>query len=191
MSSHWTRPFEGNQQWVFMLKASDSPVIPSENAVCVEAKITKDIFRRDHNIRSGSELIFRAVMAPGANYMGGKRSAARARSKDSTGRVHKAYFGRQRLEILSKALCGPAPSGAGSSNANCARVSASDIAFSHARHPALEELHPDPTPAAPKLRNKSHNRSSSGSSRSSRVLEALDTTERRASVFFELALTIS
>ncbi|KAG1804735.1 uncharacterized protein HD556DRAFT_474580 [Suillus plorans] len=33
----------------------------------------------------------------GANYMGGKRNAARARTKDSTGRVQKRHFGQQRL----------------------------------------------------------------------------------------------
>ncbi|KAG2126763.1 hypothetical protein BD769DRAFT_790820 [Suillus cothurnatus] len=32
----------------------------------------------------------------GANYMGGKRNAARARTKDSTGRVQKRHFGQQR-----------------------------------------------------------------------------------------------
>ncbi|KAJ7880993.1 hypothetical protein B0H14DRAFT_2705708, partial [Mycena olivaceomarginata] len=40
-------------------------------------------------------------MAPGANYMGGKRNAARARSKDTTGRAQKNHFTRQRRDILS------------------------------------------------------------------------------------------
>ncbi|KAG0694686.1 hypothetical protein DFH29DRAFT_1083719 [Suillus ampliporus] len=38
----------------------------------------------------------------GANYMGGKRNAARARTKDSTGRLQKRHFGQQRL---AAALC--------------------------------------------------------------------------------------
>ncbi|KAG2348022.1 hypothetical protein BDR05DRAFT_602085 [Suillus weaverae] len=38
----------------------------------------------------------------GANYMGGKRNAARARTKDSIGRVQKRHFGQQRL---AAALC--------------------------------------------------------------------------------------
>ncbi|KAG2756968.1 hypothetical protein P692DRAFT_20713473 [Suillus brevipes Sb2] len=38
----------------------------------------------------------------GANYMGGKRNAARARTKDSTSRVQKRHFGQQRL---AAALC--------------------------------------------------------------------------------------
>ncbi|KAJ7454670.1 hypothetical protein FB451DRAFT_1278904, partial [Mycena latifolia] len=105
-------------------------------------------------------------MAPGANYMGGKRNAARARSKD-TSRVHKTFFSRQRLDILSKGLSGRAPSG-GISTGYGPRVTASDIALSHARHPATypEDQNIIPGP-----------RSSSGSIRSSRVLEALDTTE--------------
>ncbi|KAH7903303.1 hypothetical protein BJ138DRAFT_1131424 [Hygrophoropsis aurantiaca] len=32
----------------------------------------------------------------GANYMGGKRNAAKARTKDKTGRIHKGHFGKQR-----------------------------------------------------------------------------------------------
>ncbi|KAF8841808.1 hypothetical protein BDN67DRAFT_489364 [Paxillus ammoniavirescens] len=38
----------------------------------------------------------------GANYMGGKRNAARARTKDAAGRAQKRHFGRQRL---AAALC--------------------------------------------------------------------------------------
>ncbi|KAJ7163921.1 hypothetical protein C8R43DRAFT_1168728 [Mycena crocata] len=116
-------------------------------------------------------------MAPGANYMGGKRSAAKARSKDTTGRVHKNFFGRQRLDILSKSLSGRATS------AECAsghgpRVSASDIGLSHAKHAIspVVEVYPSRSPPSRRTRSKSHKRSSSGS-RSSRVLEALDTGE--------------
>ncbi|KAJ7075143.1 hypothetical protein B0H15DRAFT_956713 [Mycena belliarum] len=126
-------------------------------------------------------------MAPGANYMGGKRNAARARSKDATGRRQKTFFSRQRLDILSKGLAGRAPSG-GSSSGYGPRVTASDIALSHARHPAT---HPpvaedqntiptavgEPATSIPKIPRNAHKRSSSGSMRSSKVLEALDTTE--------------
>ncbi|KAF9223916.1 hypothetical protein BS17DRAFT_125603 [Gyrodon lividus] len=38
----------------------------------------------------------------GANYMGGKRNATRARTKDAAGRAQKRYFGMQRL---AAALC--------------------------------------------------------------------------------------
>ncbi|KAJ7911457.1 hypothetical protein B0H13DRAFT_2271983 [Mycena leptocephala] len=126
-------------------------------------------------------------MAPGANYMGGKRSAARARSKDTTSRAHKNFFSRQRLEILSNGLSGRAPS-RGSSSGHGPRISASDIGLSHARHlaPRLEDeripVHTPVDVSSPsrrphsKPRNRSHMRSSSGS-RSSKVLEALDTTE--------------
>ncbi|XP_006459041.1 hypothetical protein AGABI2DRAFT_116000 [Agaricus bisporus var. bisporus H97] len=40
----------------------------------------------------------------GANYMGGRRNAAKARSRDKTGRIQKDFFGRRRLNILSKGL---------------------------------------------------------------------------------------
>ncbi|KAJ7760721.1 hypothetical protein DFH07DRAFT_771797 [Mycena maculata] len=118
-------------------------------------------------------------MAPGANYMGGKRNAARTRSKDTTGRVHKTHFGRQRLEILSKGLGGRGTSG-GTPSGYGPRITASDIALSHAKHLEEEEeaniiLATVPTPHR-KLPATSHKRSSSGS-RSSRVLETLDTTE--------------
>ncbi|KAG6916172.1 hypothetical protein DXG01_008145 [Tephrocybe rancida] len=43
---------------------------------------------------------------PGANYMGGKRNAAKARAKDSTGRIQKGYFGRKRLNMLSNGIPG-------------------------------------------------------------------------------------
>ncbi|KAJ6577469.1 hypothetical protein B0H19DRAFT_1120075 [Mycena capillaripes] len=129
-------------------------------------------------------------MAPGANYMGGKRNAARARSKDMTKRTHKNFFSRQRLDILSKGLSGRIPSG-GKPSGLGPRVSASDISLSHARHlaPRHEDqnhipMHspadvssPSRSPPA-KPRNRSHIRSSSGS-RSSKILEALDTTERK------------
>ncbi|KAJ6488114.1 hypothetical protein C8R47DRAFT_1320511 [Mycena vitilis] len=128
-------------------------------------------------------------MAPGANYMGGKRNAARARSKDTTGRVHKNYFGRQRLDILSKGLRGRAPSG-GNTSGHGPRISASNIALSHAKHNALgvkdqptqspdDVSSPPPSRSRPSksgTQNRYRLRSSSGS-RSSKVLEALDTTE--------------
>ncbi|KAJ7183224.1 hypothetical protein C8R46DRAFT_1344105 [Mycena filopes] len=119
----------------------------------------------------------------GANYMGGKRNAARARSKDATGRAHKNFFGRQRLDILSKGLSGRVPSG-GSSSGLGPRITASDIALSHAKHlvPPLDReevvFNSNTTPSVPThLTNPtpSHMGSSSGSR--SRILEALDTTE--------------
>ncbi|KAH8118199.1 hypothetical protein DFH11DRAFT_883990 [Phellopilus nigrolimitatus] len=40
----------------------------------------------------------------GANYMGGRRNAARARTKDVTGRVQKGHFMKQRHQILVRGL---------------------------------------------------------------------------------------
>ncbi|KAI0041200.1 hypothetical protein FA95DRAFT_1683362, partial [Auriscalpium vulgare] len=41
---------------------------------------------------------------PGANYMGGKRNFAKARSRDYNRRVQKSHFGKKRAEVLSKGL---------------------------------------------------------------------------------------
>ncbi|KAI0346544.1 hypothetical protein BDW22DRAFT_1425997 [Trametopsis cervina] len=46
----------------------------------------------------------------GANYMGGRRNAAKARIKDENGRLQKCHFGKQRLSILTKGLGRPAAS---------------------------------------------------------------------------------
>ena len=40
----------------------------------------------------------------GANYTGGRRNAAKARSKDTTGRLQRGHFSKQRLGILTDAL---------------------------------------------------------------------------------------
>lgn len=40
----------------------------------------------------------------GANYMGGRRNAAKARTRDKSGKVQKEFFGRRRLNLLSKGL---------------------------------------------------------------------------------------
>ncbi|KAJ7746335.1 hypothetical protein B0H16DRAFT_1557082 [Mycena metata] len=128
-------------------------------------------------------------MAPGANYMGGKRNAARARSKDATGRAHKNFFSRQRLDILSKGLSGGAPSG-GSTSGLGPRITASDIDLSHAKHLApgssfdredlvSRRVDTESTPSRPThLTEETRSRMrSSSDSRSSKILEALDTTE--------------
>ncbi|KAI9574867.1 hypothetical protein HD554DRAFT_2050621 [Boletus coccyginus] len=49
--------------------------------------------------RFGIEYLTKMV---GANYMGGKRNTARAKSRDAVGRAHRRHFGRQRL---ASALC--------------------------------------------------------------------------------------
>ncbi|KAJ7116493.1 hypothetical protein C8R44DRAFT_983555 [Mycena epipterygia] len=125
-------------------------------------------------------------MAPGANYMGGMlpRRAPKTRLVVLT----KTSSGRQRLEILSKGIgsSSRAPSG-GNLSGYGPRISASDIALSHAKLPAAHLEHPnsilDHPPAhasspsrAPYVKFRNTSRSSSGN-RNSRVLEALDTTE--------------
>ncbi|KAJ7220182.1 hypothetical protein GGX14DRAFT_389551 [Mycena pura] len=131
------------------------------------------------------------TMAPGANYMGGKRrsNAARARSKDTVARAQKHFFTRQRFDVFSKGLSGRSQPG-GRASAHGPRATALDIGLSHARpqpgtRPDVQNNAPHPfdadTPQRMRpecSRERSHTRSSSASgSRSSKVLEALDTTE--------------
>ncbi|KAJ7650795.1 hypothetical protein FB45DRAFT_888812, partial [Roridomyces roridus] len=106
-------------------------------------------------------------MAPGANYMGGKRNAARARSKDTTRRTHKAHFGRQRLDILTNGLLGRNTT----SNAFGPRATASDIELSHAKQSENDSDAFIPGPHRPMKAGQSSEK------RSSRVLEALHTAE--------------
>ncbi|KAJ3556457.1 hypothetical protein NP233_g11975 [Leucocoprinus birnbaumii] len=40
----------------------------------------------------------------GANYMGGRRNAVKARTRDKFGKAQKEFFGRRRLNLLSKGL---------------------------------------------------------------------------------------
>ncbi|KAL1949251.1 hypothetical protein VTO73DRAFT_8132 [Trametes versicolor] len=53
---------------------------------------------------SPAAICLRSTKMPGANYMGGKRNAARARGKDATGKVQRSHFGKKRFEILRTGL---------------------------------------------------------------------------------------
>jgi hypothetical protein len=123
------------------------------------------------------------------------RNAAKARSKDTTGRAQKDFFGRQRLNILSKGLIANSrgldvPAGKRQSEG-----SMFDIGLAHAKcNPLTPEVHqhsfiPSPvyvSPCAPKFKSKSFTHyassSSTGSNRSSssKVLDALDMSERES-----------
>ena len=101
------------------------------------------------------------------------RNAAKARFKDPAARHQKYFFGRQKLNLLSK---GGLPVSPGASHRG------SDIGFSHARHRTTstgqdggEEGHI----ASPDKCFRPLNLSSDESARkSSKVLEALDTSGR-------------
>ena len=143
----------------------------------------------------------------GANYMGGKRyvipnnyrfhglslmswvafrNAAKARSKDATGRVQKVFFGRQRLNALTKGLrtqvsCdSPGQSGLD-------ERARSQIDLAHAKRD-MQMTGSYMVPATPQQRSYTSrqpyakhgtNRSASSTrTRSSKVLAVLDTSER-------------
>ena len=59
---------------------------------------------RNPKIYSIPPITFAVYPMAGANYTGGRRNAAKARSKDTTGRLQRGHFSKQRLGILTDAL---------------------------------------------------------------------------------------
>nr|GAT52447.1 predicted protein [Mycena chlorophos] len=133
-------------------------------------------------------------MAPGANYMGGRRNAARTRSKDTVGRAQKNHFHRQRLDVLSNGLSraqtGRAPS---VTSGYGPKATAEDIGLSHApghgRRQVLSEINEASARSVPrqppsrsastsmKANEKDKDSSPGSKSATSRVLDALDSIE--------------
>ncbi|KAK0470087.1 uncharacterized protein EV420DRAFT_1757707 [Desarmillaria tabescens] len=103
----------------------------------------------------------------GANYMGGKKNAAKIRSRDAAGRQQKRFFGRQRLNLLSKRRSINSPT-----SRNQPQPS---ISLAHAKqNSTLQPQGYIPSPSKPP---KSKRDGPSSASNSSKVLEALDTSE--------------
>ncbi|KAI0806304.1 hypothetical protein BC629DRAFT_1158796 [Irpex lacteus] len=139
----------------------------------------------------------------GANYMGGRRNAVKARVRDTDGKLQKSHFGKQRLNILAKGLGktlniastssrpGPPPGssdrGLEISLAHAKRPSVSIFSFmednSRLSLPAYIEVPSASTKTAKKAsssRTGSSPSSRSSTSRSSKILQELDMTERTA-----------
>ncbi|KAF9468183.1 hypothetical protein BDZ94DRAFT_1318265 [Collybia nuda] len=128
---------------------------------------------------------------PGANYMGGKRNAAKTRSKDTIGRIQKGFFSKRRLDMLSQGLA----RNQGSRNAlrypEIRETELPEIGLAHAKHSRRVSSQQDisrymlsPThfsPRTPSSREASKNinqaSSSTNSTQTSKVIEALDTSE--------------
>ncbi|KAJ3996189.1 hypothetical protein F5050DRAFT_1895223 [Lentinula boryana] len=134
----------------------------------------------------------------GANYMGGKRNAAKARVRDSTGRAQKRYFGAQRLNLAAnrgttgRFGANDLGSTLGSVKTNGPTRSISDIKLAHARQhssntdnqitgyiPAPIRISPCTPNSKMRLSKISEDSSGSGPRRvkRSKVLQALDTCE--------------
>ncbi|KAL6298768.1 hypothetical protein BKA93DRAFT_37077 [Sparassis latifolia] len=132
----------------------------------------------------------------GANYMGGKRNAAKARVKDATGRAQRNHFGKQKLSVLSTGLCKlQGPRGGAASRSS---VGASGITLAHAQRYSLPKASCPPaspvlhafveSPVTPprqydRLRigippfvSSGSTRSGTTRNRKSRILSALDTS---------------
>ncbi|KZT07655.1 uncharacterized protein LAESUDRAFT_758236 [Laetiporus sulphureus 93-53] len=123
----------------------------------------------------------------GANYMGGKRNAARVRAKDATRKAQRTYFGKQKLGILTKGLSKSYDKSARPSGRT--GTSAADISLAHAKRFNPLRAAPSPskfaelshTPMSSKNTSSPHIKSSNSDrslrSTSSRILRALDTSQ--------------
>ncbi|KAI0768090.1 hypothetical protein BD413DRAFT_566680 [Trametes elegans] len=111
---------------------------------------------------------------PGANYMGGKRNAARARIKDATGKVQRDHFGKKRFEILRTGL---SKGNVSAGQVRQSREGLPEISFAHARRDRGGEEHQESpslsTWVSPITSISRRSLFSSASSRSM-VLRALD-----------------
>jgi hypothetical protein len=111
------------------------------------------------------------------------RNAAIARSRDVAGRVQKQFFGRQRFEHLSKNLGHKLQS---SSETASMRQKHAPISLSHAKQDADDENQENnpiavlATPIRGLDKTSSSTTTSSGGHSSSRVLQALDTSDRES-----------
>lgn len=117
------------------------------------------------------------------------RNFARARAKDGIGRTQKGFFGRQRLDILSKGLAANITQGGNDLASNKTLKSRAEISLAHARNLLSDDgLHdasfiPGPynvsssSPRARKYRKTSHQGPESSGTRTSKLLDILDTSE--------------
>ncbi|KAH9926829.1 hypothetical protein B0H21DRAFT_712309 [Amylocystis lapponica] len=101
----------------------------------------------------------------GANYMGGKRNAARARGKDATAKVQRIHFGKRKLDILAKG------------SAIRARCPASPPCTAEDPPVTPDNLFRKDAGSGPLSASSTTTRSSANRTRSSRILSALDTSE--------------
>ncbi|KAF8150883.1 hypothetical protein B0H34DRAFT_155043 [Crassisporium funariophilum] len=119
------------------------------------------------------------------------RNAAKTRVKDTTSRLQKGHFGRQRLDMLSKGLSATKPSEKPNSN-QTTNSGIADITLAHAKHrrQSKEDANiatfvPSPvrvapcTPRSARQRRRLEAHTSSSNASKSQVLEALDTSERQ------------
>ncbi|OSD06352.1 hypothetical protein PYCCODRAFT_1464305 [Trametes coccinea BRFM310] len=119
---------------------------------------------------------------PGANYMGGKRNAARARVKDATGKAQRDHFGKKRFEILRTGLSkghGSArgqPSGMGSGPRVIPEISLAHAPRARKQPDLYRPTLPDSS--GTHLRSSPATMPSESSSSRSRILRALDAENR-------------
>ncbi|KAH9856490.1 hypothetical protein C2E23DRAFT_807860 [Lenzites betulinus] len=128
---------------------------------------------------------------PGANYMGGKRNAARARGKDATGKAQRDHFGKKRFEILRNGLSrGQGGAGRVDQAANAPKARP-EISFAHARrvqdggrrHEDSSNMLLEPfTPSFAHTSGRTPPSSASSRSKTLKVLDAENSLVQRARV---------
>lgn len=115
------------------------------------------------------------------------RNAAKARAKDSAGRIQKVFFGRRRLDLLSKGISRESSYNQFYADGKGRNLTSLDLAHSkQTTGHDVSSFIPIPTrfpPSTPRTR-KSGSRirqqcsSGSNSSQRSKVIDALDTSDR-------------
>ena len=123
----------------------------------------------------------------------------KTRSKDTVGRQQKGFFGRQRLDLLSKGLCASNATEIPKITTFLSSKGAESIDLAHARQkipvddiisrsyiPSPIRVSPS-TPRSHKRTRKEAHTSSSGT-RHSKALEALDTSERQCIVILDICV---
>ena len=121
------------------------------------------------------------------------------RSKDTVGRQQKGFFGRQRLDLLSKGLCASNATRIPKIAAFVSSFGAENIDLAHARQkipvddiisrsyiPSPIRVSPS-TPRSHKRTRREAHTSSSGT-RHSKALEALDTLERQCIAILDICV---
>lgn len=121
----------------------------------------------------------------------------KTRSKDIVGRQQKGFFGRQRLDLLSKGLCASNATGIPKIATLISNSGAEDIDLAHARQkiPVDDVISrsyiPSPirvSPSTPRSRKRTRKEAhiSSSGTRHSKALEALDTLERQCIAILDI-----
>ncbi|KAI6120002.1 hypothetical protein EDD16DRAFT_908532 [Pisolithus croceorrhizus] len=109
----------------------------------------------------------------GANYMGGKRNAVRAKTRDAVGRAQKRHFVKQRLANALRRCSGDDRN----SGPSCSASLLSEIPFAHVPHNIGPKGSQQASHVSPNQFCTSSSDNENHRKRPSKVLSALDTSD--------------